>query len=342
MKRTISLLIVSAFISINPLYSKKLAVLPEVGKPLDIAVKNGKLFISDKTVKVHVYSLKDFKYQVQISSRGEGPGECKIGPIISVGSDYIFLYSMGKGILFSGNGKLISEIKAPSIKTSIMSPVGKNFVCLIHDENKRNKRYYYDFSIYTPTNKQELTFKNIMYYYDYPPRKKRGGKWDYDVIKEYVDYLIYDNKVFIGDSTRGLFVEVFDRNGNKINRIKLDTEKVKVTEEYKNKLSNLIEKDPLWRSYGKSLYNLVFPLYCPAFYRFSVDNGKIYFLTYLLKDEKREVIIADLKGNLLKRTYVPWIEDGMRNNYSIENDKFYYIVENEETEDWELHMEEIK
>ena len=102
------------FLCLNPVYAKKLVDLPEVGSPLDMVVDNGQLFVSDREVKVHVYSLKDFKYQGSISRKGEGPGECKAVPFYNVGPDYIFLYSLGKGIFFSRDGKLKREVKIPS------------------------------------------------------------------------------------------------------------------------------------------------------------------------------------------------------------------------------------
>jgi hypothetical protein len=343
MKKYSILLIGVTLLFFNQAYAKKMSVLAEVGSPQDMVVDNGQLIITDRTDKVHAYSLKDFKYQGLISRRGEGPGEIRITPFLTVSPGYIFLYSLGKGIFFSRDGKLIREFRIPQVGTHSVAPLGEDFVCKKWEKNKRNGGNYYDLSIYSYTGEEKLKFKKMLYYFDAPPRKRSGGKWDYDVVKEYNDYIIYDNKVFVGDSTKGLFIAVFDNQGNEINQIKLDTEKIKVTDQYKNKLSNMIKKDPLWRSHGEGMYNLVFPEYFPAFYRFSVDNGKVYFLTYKLKDDnQREVIITDLKGNLLKRSHVPWIENELRIDYSIENDKFYYIIVNEETEDWEIHVEEIR
>jgi hypothetical protein len=330
------------FLFINLLYSKRLAVLPEVGKPQDMVVDNGQLFISDQTVKVHVYSMKDFKYQAQISRQGQGPGECEYVPIFRVGPDYIFLYSLGKGIFLSRDGRLKRELRIPRKGTESIAPLGEDFVCQTWGKNKRNDHNYYDISIYSYTEEQGLNYKKILYYFDLPPSKRRGGKWNYHIFREYNDYVIYDNKVFVGDSTRGIFAAVFDNQGNEINQIKLDVKEIKLTAEYKKHLMDMLKQNPEWEM-ANSIYNIVLPEYFPAFYRFSVNNGKVYFLTHKLKgNNQREVIITDLKGNLLKRTYVPWIENELRIDYAIENDKFYYILANETTEDWELHMEEIK
>jgi hypothetical protein len=338
MKRVLILIIIMVCLFFYPVQAKKLASLPEVGKPLYMAVDNGQIIITDLTISVHVYSLKDFKYQFRLSRRGEGPGEYLIPPLLYTDPGYIYLFSINKGIFFSRTGKLIREVKTPS-KTIMMAPVGKNFICRIEKYNERTQNYYNDFSIYTPS-KEDLEYKTMMFYYEYPPRQMRGGKWDYNMVREFKDFVIYQDNVFIGDAGRGLFVETFDSSGNKINRIHLKAEKLKVTEEYKKNYMSLLETDPTYQAVG-SQYNLIFPEYFPGFYRFSVNDGKVYFLTYKKMGKSREVIVTDLKGKELKRTSVPWIENEISINYSIDNGKFYYLEENEETEEWELHMVEI-
>jgi hypothetical protein len=93
---------------------------------------------------------------------------------------------------------------------------------------------------------------------------------------------------------------------------------------------------------GAIRYNFYFPEYFPGFYRFAVDKGKVYFLTYNRKGDQRELIVTDFNGKVLKQSYVPWVENEVYTNFSISNDMFYYIMENDETEEWELHVTDIK
>jgi len=67
--------------------------------------------------------------------------------------------------------------------------------------------------------------------------------------------------------------------------------------------------------------------------------------------DEQEFIIMDLKGNILKTLYLPQTANpqhfvkmmGMTPRfYSIANNRFYYLVENEEEETWELHVKDIK
>jgi hypothetical protein len=340
----IIILLVIILLSGTQINAKKLTELPEVDRPFSILVKNNQLLIADRTVKLHLYSMKNFKYLKQISRKGSGPGECRHVPIFTIYPNCIFIFSRGKGMYFSRNGDYKNEIRVHTGKgISFISPLKDNFVALIKGFNTRNKKYYRDISLYSYTKDRELKSEKTLYYLEEPGAKIRGGKQDYTVINDYLGYIIHDDKVFVGDSTRrGLFVAAFDANGKEINRVHLlGIDKNKVTEQYKREF---MEKGKLSPSYNivKNMYNIVFPEYFPSFYRFAVDNGKVYFLTYVRKNDKREFIIANFKGDILKRTFVPWVENEANINFSIENDKFYYIVENEEEEVWELHMEEIK
>jgi len=322
--------------------SKKLATLPEVEKPGIILVKNGKLFIGDSTVKLHFYSMKDFRYVKQITSKGEGPGELKNPPLFTIHPNYIFLFSSKKCAYFTRDGDYDREFIIKNIRFNEVYPVKENFVALKPGMNKRNDSSYSDISIYTRTKDNEFEFQKEVYYLERPPDKISGGKRDYLVIRDYLGIIVQEDKIYIGDSSRGLFAAVFDADGREIHRVNLwKMDKIKISEEYKKYFMERIKRNSSY-NIVKSMYNIIIPEYFPGFYRFAVDNGKVYFLTYLKKDDKREIIIADFKGSPPKRAYVPWVDNDAYINFSIENDKFYYIAENDEEEVWELHMVEIK
>jgi hypothetical protein len=74
-----------------------------------------------------------------------------------------------------------------------------------------------------------------------------------------------------------------------------------------------------------------------------------YVQTYKAKENKEEYVIMDLKGNIIKRVYIQKFDNVTLTGkmlgtklHTIYNDKLYYLVENEDEEEWELHVEEIK
>jgi hypothetical protein len=324
------------------LESSKLANLPEVEKPFNIIISNERLFVSDRTVKLHIYSMKDFRYIKQITRKGEGPGECRTVPKVTPYRDYIAIYTRRKCMFFSRNGDYEREFRTKIRGIITISPLNEIFVVYKHGMNSKNDNYYRDISLYTFADDKDFKFKKVIYYLEKPPEIIRGGKKDYTVLNDYLGFVVQNDKIFVGDSSRGLFVAVFDSNGKEINRINLlEVDKIKVTERYKKEFMERAKRQPSYNII-KNMYNIIFPEYFPGFYRFAVDNGKVYFLTYLRKDDKREMIIVDLKSKIFQRTFVPWVENEAWINFSIENGKFYYIMENDEEEVWELHMEAIK
>jgi len=327
-------------LGVSSLPGKKLLSLTESAWPFQIIVEKDQVYVADNRPMIHYYSLKGSKPAKQLVRAGEGPGEAIFPSDIALFPDYIFAYQTNwKVMYFSRKGDFLKEFRVGRFRR--ICPVGNNFMAIKTVAGQKTGSTGYEYSIYSYENK-EMKYKKLVYYYELPPQAKKGNKPDYKVIHDDVFHIIYDNKVFIADSKRGLFVDIFDSNGKDFGRVHIyDFEPVKVSEESKKKFFEYIDS-----SSGDdeitSMYNYVFPEYYPAFYRFAVDKNKLYFLTYLKKDNKREVIIADWKGKFLKRTWVPWVENAVFFNFSIWNNKFYYVIENEEADEWELHVEDIK
>jgi hypothetical protein len=78
-----------------------------------------------------------------------------------------------------------------------------------------------------------------------------------------------------------------------------------------------------------------------------------FFLPFIRKNWpvhfSLEYVVMDLKGNIIKRIYLPRVDNvpfmskiiGAK-LHTIYNDKFYYLLENEDEKKWELYVEEIK
>jgi hypothetical protein len=90
----------------------------------------------------------------------------------------------------------------------------------------------------------------------------------------------------------------------------------------------------------------LFKDYFPAIKAFSVDNDLLYVITNKKRNELWECIVMNLKGKELKREFVPLQESEPYTYYpllySIENGKFYALIENEDDETWELYITEIR
>jgi hypothetical protein len=161
-------------------------------------------------------------------------------------------------------------------------------------------------------------------------------KRDYKVYDGIINYQIYNEKIFMGDTAKGFFFRVFNQKGEKLYDIKVEYEKRKFTEEDKTNFLNSIKKSKYYeRNKDRIMYK--FPEYFPAYRLFYITSGKIYVFTYKKRDKMRELIILDLRGNVLKTTFFDY-----KNMSTIYNDRFYYLKENEEEEEWELFVEDIQ
>jgi hypothetical protein len=277
--------------------AKKVGSLPEIASPMEIIVSNGILYVSDQQQsRVFLYSMKDFKLVKEVSRKGEAPGETFGVPRISAYPGYIFLYCLGKGLYFSRDGKYTKEFRIRR-RGNDLRPIGENFVFMIN-KGDGFKDCSIDFSIYSYSRENNLEFKKILYIEKRSCATKTGEKMDYNLINSSASYIVYDNKIFLGDPARGIYMEIFDKDGNRTGKIHIKQfEKQEVTDQFKKEYMERVKMSSNY-TLATAMYNLYFPEYFPGYYKFTVDKGKVYFLTFNRKANQREMIISDWKGTL--------------------------------------------
>jgi len=326
-------------------YPKKVGNLPEVSVPIHIRIDNNQVYIADDQASVHFYSLKGaaLTYQKQVAHRGEGPQECIAEPFMILTNDILYMFTFGKCMYFTRDGNYLKEFRVNSSIFKTVVPVGDKFATRKYNGGYNN----FEISICSLSKDRLLEHHKLLYVYSLKKYLRKGNKVQSIWYPDRFFYSVYDDKVFIFDSTRGLFTEIYDANGNKLNQIKLDVERIKVPDDIKKAVEEKVKNSPYWEQFN-STYYLDFPEYYPPFRDFAVDDGKIYFITYKqknplkLEENSREVVIADWKGKLLKRTFITIDPRAGFDTFYINKGKFYYVVDNVETEEWELHAEDIK
>jgi len=169
---------------------------------------------------------------------------------------------------------------------------------------------------------------------------------------------VCDDKIFVDESPKGFFIEVFDSEGNKLYHIEKSYQKFKVTEEHQKDILERFKSDRLvkiqgWERIKRSYQKFHYPEYFPAIQNLVVVDKKIYVQNLKKKHDSKEeeFIIMDLKGNTLKILSLPVTQKphlyfrmtGLGPKFfTIAHDKCYYLVENEDEEEWELHVTDIK
>jgi len=355
MKKKVLLIAFLVALCLAPLAAEKLGTLEGLFKPQMIKVYDNQLFVVEGQT-ILVYSLKDLKLQVKIGKRGEGPGEFKYSPsrtlIITVYPQHILAESRNKLVYFDKKGKFIREEKKVTGLLQTL-PLGENF--LVHKiiYNTDGKNYFAVF-IYDK-NFQPLkelyrqaffTFENKVF-----------------VMPDGLNYAIMGDKLLVEKSPDGFIVDVYDSRGNKIRRISRDYEKVSVPQARKDEaykdytnIPFLIrmrrERGDSWVDNLLKSQSMVYPDYYPAIQDIAVDGEKIYVRTYRVKDNQEEYVMMDITGKVEKTIFLPKARkvdflvqmQGDKKFYNIHKGKFYYLksVEEDDDEEWQIHVQTIK
>ncbi|MCP4153543.1 MAG: hypothetical protein GY757_37795 [bacterium] len=322
------LLLTSPFV-----FAAKLAVLPELNVPFSFCVEGELMYVSDRaTTTVHLYSMKDYKRVKQLGRKGEGPREFVFPPRIAASSDYVLFSSFGKIMLYSRNGAYLKERLVPRGKGGL-SPMNEGYIGFSYRNDFETKTFINEIVIFdNELNTVKTLAKKV--------RKSTPGRMERPAFRDFYDYEIYRGNLYIGDTKKGFFIEVFDSSGKKLYDIVKEYKKQEVSEErkaeFEKKFYESMKRNPGWNAI-KNRHSIFYSDYYPAFRKLYVDSGRIYTITFKKQGGKYELIVMDLKGKEIKRCFVP----AAGSKYSINNNKYYYLKENKETETWELFAKKL-
>lgn len=323
----------------------KVVPMPDLEKPDSITMGHEYLYITDQGT-IAIYSLKDVKLKNKFGRKGEGPGEFRIRPFDKLGlqvfihGDYIVVNSTGKLSFFTRSGEFKEEITYPGEMQSF-TPLGSKFVG--YSRTKENDLLYLTINIYDP---RQLQMEKEIYRRRYYGQLKGPSKIlrlvmaTKNASMRGALYQVYNNRLFLEGENNEILV--FDDSGKKLYTVRQSYEKMKIPDPFKQKVMAFLKKryPTIYRharQYGE------FPGYFPLRY-FLVTDSKIYVLTFKTSNGKNELYILDLEGKLLGKTMVPFEEAEFLQPYpfTIGKGVFYQLNENLDTEEWELHIHQIR
>lgn len=355
-------------------------VLPSGVEPQVLAVDKDRIYICEyenfpKKPESHIaiYSRSDFSLLAKIGQVGKGPGEfLAFGPTrFQVVNGQIWAKDLRKVIVFSSGGVFQREIAIPpQIFVSLYSPlpVGENLATLASDRADIDRGILRVFGrLY---DQQFLPIRE--FYGEMPiqlppppppppapptPGNKAGQKAeeatavkaDYQAIPDCIDLAVAEDKVFVADTRKGFHIAVFDSLGAPLYEINQNYVALPVPPEYSAALIKKLQETQGWLN---KVANIKFHDSFPAFYSFKIADSKIYVSTYAEKGGFFELIVMNLKGDVLKRSFsfpLGPSYDSMYNNfnvakdrYAISGDKIYYLVKNTKDGSYEVRIQELK
>lgn len=321
----------------------KIIHLPDLKKPDNIIMDQNELLITEFPL-VYIYSKKDLKLIGKFGNKGEGPQEFNFYVRVYPHPDFpnnIVAMSHLKMSFFSRTGAFEKEIRLIGAGyQNIVKPLGKGIYVSAGfiQENKK------------------VGFMTLKYLDDKLNKVKEVKAWK-ALIQQGKDFhfahrdlfggefRVYDNKVFILIREEGK-IRVMDNTGKELYVINHKYGKVPITDEDEQKFHALYDnvKDRRRDFYNRYKPFMKFYDHFPASRVFHVADGKIYVLTYKQKDGKSEFVILDVKGKFIKNVMVPFQDLNIRDPfpYTIKDGKLYQLVDNVKTEEWELHVHDIK
>jgi hypothetical protein len=355
MRKKINFFVLLLFLA-GFLFSTKVGTLTEVLKPDNITVLGDELYVVEGAT-IYIYSLKDLSLIRKFGKAGDGPGELQALPAvpnkIAVSTDFILAEAPNKLVYFSKDGKFIKEKRKVNVLTIGFLPIGKNLVATKQVVGE-DKTFYTCICIFDPDLKEikELCRQEWIQQ-GLPP-----GKTVLDMVMDFTNYRVYDDKIFIEESDKGFLIEIFDSKGNKLYQIEKDYEKILVTGKDREEAVTRFKEDPYIKTQStqfggwnelKKLFSMDFPETFPAIQDIGISDDKIYVQTYKKKNGKEEYVVMDLKGKFIKKTYISAFEGtpmlarlmGAK-AHTIANGKLYYLKDNIDEEEWDLYIEDIE
>ncbi|UCH97152.1 MAG: hypothetical protein JSV88_09965 [Candidatus Aminicenantes bacterium] len=343
-KKVLMIVILILLLGLSYGFSNKLAALPELNKPSIIEIDGDEIYVLDDVV-VKVYSLKARRLLRQFGKKGHGPGELmpndEIPLQMQLINGQVFVNSQTKFVFFTKSGQVIKEKAFPFMYMQII-PLGKNYAMskvgfdnirqiffriILYDEKLNELK-----TIYTSEKSGTLrgTGKvtvppNFTYMY-------RGGE----------RLLVYSGR------QEDLHVRVFDLEGNPLTPIKIDYQKSKWRDSSKKEIIDWIKASPRFRIVPLALEKVLeFPIYMPVIRNVVAENNRVYVQTYKKKNNLSEFFIFDVDGKLLKRVFLLdastyKVKMNPDITFTIKNNNYYYLVENLDNEEWELHVSQVK
>jgi hypothetical protein len=329
MKRNVILVVL--ILAFTPGITGEVITLMGLNRPAEISIDKDQIYIADKE-KVHIFALKDYQWVKSFGNKGEGPKEFKfqISIDINTQTDNIIVESQDKLSFFTKKGQFIKEIRLTG--AGGCRPLGNGFVA--------TSRTFIQNSRYSTLNffNEKLEKTGQIYKSIIQPSGKKirflSRAWKYITTKD---------KVFIS-AKKDFVVDVIDITGKKLFSITRDYERIKIDRSFVNNFFAWVKKNRPPQLYEGMKRLFEFPDYLPAIFDIIIDKDILYVITYKRKKEMNEVFLYTTAGKFIKTLDIPLYKDHPIDPlpYTLHDGKIFQLIDNAETEEWELRITPIK
>lgn len=348
MRFMIGIILIVLFLFTGTAFAEEKASFSIVLKPESIQVYEDELFINEGPA-IFIYSLKDYRLKKKFGKQGEGPQEFKLSSLgieghkicFRIFPDSIFVSSEKKVSYFSRKGEFIKEKRIYEPLVLDLTPIGEIGETFVGRNYKAIGNIpYFSVDLFNKEGKKikEICKHQIPYY-----KKENMVLWQ--LVSKLPEFKTDGQRIFVAGG--GDFIlDIYSSKGEKIKVIKQKYKKREITNPERIEILETWKRDyPFikrrWDVF-KKMINV--PGYFPALRTFSVSDKKIYVQTCNIEESKTRFVILDLDGRFIRQVYLPLRYRNIIKHfpYTIDKNMLYQLVENEDTDTWELHVTKIK
>ena len=178
-----------------------------------------------------------------------------------------------------------------------------------------------------------------------PGVRSSDPKYDWLLVRDFQDYIVYRDRIYVADSRKGISISVFDSGGAFLKEIRQPNDRIKITLGIKAEILREWKSSKYWTG-AVVHWNSIFPEYLPAMIGLKIRDERIYVVTPVRRGHFYEVIVMDLEGKLIERSFRfplnPVLDYsyprslGLR--YEVYGEKIHWFEYNDSENSYELHI----
>ena len=307
------------------------AKLPQVMNPYVIAISDGRIYIVEDSVSVHIFDLgpQGVTFVKTFGREGQGPGEFDYIYTVRPFKDHLDIPGSYKLARFSRDGDYQSEVAVTvgAFKGAVYR-LGDGYV--VRDVNFDAKGAATTIRLY------DKDFKLVK---EIGVRTAPEGLMKINLVSDYYAPRVAGDRLYVIDAGEDSVVTVYDRNGVRQNEMHLPLEPLKMSEALKAAVIKPLKDSwtgpTRWEDFEKRLF---FPDRTPGLDHFEVLDGKFVVRTYKYRRDLVEFARFDEQGRELGRLDLPFtgrLSNGIL--FCFCQGRYYFLRENPDEEVWELH-----
>jgi len=309
------------------------AKLPQVMNPFFITIADGRIYIVENSVAVHIFTLdpQGLSFVKTFGREGQGPGEFDYIYTVRPFKDHLDIPGSHKLARFSPDGDYISEVAVTvGMFKGAAYRLGDGYV--VKDLNFDEKGTTQTIRLY------DNDFKLVK---EIGARTASEGLTKINLVPDYFSPRVVGDRLYVIDAAQDSVVTVYDRNGVRQKEIRLPLEPLKMTDMLKAAVIKPLKESwtgpTRWEDLEKRLF---FPNQTPGLDYFDVLDRKFVARTYKYRQDKVEFALFDEQGRELQRLDLPFT--GRTSNgilFCFYQGRYFFLRENPEEEVWELHAD---